>query len=70
MCTGQPQSSLVCSANPILEEAINLGDMTTALSPETWFEQVGDVIADKTGCVEILSTSDFTGKEFRAAMQP
>lgn len=33
----------------MLEDVLNI-DAISSLSPQTWFEQVGDAIAEKAGC--------------------
>lgn len=38
---------------PVFENVLDM-DPITALSPQTWFEHVGDAIAERAGCGSLL----------------
>lgn len=50
-------SSMVCTTQPSMEEVLAF-DPIEAISPSSWFEQIGDAIADKTSCGAMLEEAE------------
>lgn len=53
---GHHGSTVMCT-QPVLEDVLSI-DAINALSPQTWFEQVGDAIAEKAGCGAVLQEKE------------
>jgi hypothetical protein len=49
--------TIMC-VQPTFEDVLNLDPMS-ALSPQTWFEHIGDAIAVRAGCGALLEDPEF-----------
>ena len=55
--SGRQITTAMQCAQPTLDEVINV-DAIAALSPQSWFEQAGDMIAEKAGCGALVADKD------------
>jgi hypothetical protein len=48
---------MICSTQPSLEEILDK-DTVGAISPSSWFEQLGDTISEQAGCGALLEETE------------